>query len=440
MRHKITQIISLLSFLIMLFAAIKGLTYLLVPMSRADFFIHDMERMKKQGQNIDMIIIGNSHYLFGFNPVIFEEKLGLDNAYNASISGMEMTSKYYITEAMIEDFEPSIIMFDLDWWGLMDANSPRTQSKLLGLDRLTGIRKLRYILSDFEPSELIYAVSKLYRFGDRLFWEDYIPGNVRQKRWAEQTDYKIDYYQTIKGFDQGSACSSKPFPMSSKGTFDASLISEHRKAYLDKIVDLCKSKNIELFLVTSPFSAMLQMNLVNYQGAVDYFSAYAREKGVHFFDLNMLKGRDGIFPDELFYDPNHLCEPGAARASEISAELIRDELAGIDISDRFYSSMDELAADISRVVAAGAEVEVGKGAVQVNNLKFTAGNDAEVLFEVQVSEDGKNFVSQYTELVPGVSIEIPAEKYEGKKLFIRVIGRDIQNGTEAYADYQVNIS
>ena len=439
MKNNLKKTVSLLSLILMLAAAIRILTYLLVPMSRADFYLHDMERMKKQGQNIDMVIVGNSHFLFGFNPLVFEEKLGLGNVYNASISGMDITSKYYITEAMIEDFKPRIILFDLDWSALIDNGNLHTQSKLLGLDRLTGLRKVRYILSDFGPSEKIYAVSRLYRFRDRILWEDYIPDNVKQKRWAESTNYTVDYYQTIKGYDKGSACSSRPYPVSSKGAFDENLILKHGKDYVDKIISLCKSENIELFLVSSPFSTMELLNIGNYQDAIDYLAAYAREKGVHFFDMNMLKGRDEIFTDGLFYDADHLCEAGASAASEICAELIRDELDGKDISGRFYGSVDELAADIRRVVAVGAEVEAGEDAVRVSHFKYNAGIDAEILFEVQISGDGKEFVSEYQDLDPGDSVEIPAEDFRGDRYLVKIIGRDIQNGSEAYALYQANL-
>ncbi len=440
MNKTVKHCISVITFLVMLIGAVKLLDYLLVPMSRADFFLHDMERMKKKNQNIDGILIGNSHYLFGLNPLIFEEVLSLDNVYNASISALEISSKYYIAESMIKEFEPEVVVFDLDWASLYDRGLDITQSKLLGLDRLKGITWLRHIFNDFYPSEMIYAWIRPYRFRDRIFWDDAIAGNVKLKRWAENTKYEVDYYQTIKGFDKGSSCAVNTFNLYSKGDFDESRIYDHSKAYVDKIAELCKSRNIPLFFVTTPVSTMQQMNIGNYQKAVDYFTSYAKEKGVHYFDMNMLKNRDEIFNDRLLYDDGHLCEEGAAVASRICAEIIRDELNGIDTSDRFYASMDELAADIKRLVAVGAEVGPGDRKIYIDNVRYTAGTDAEVTLDIQVSENRQDYVTKFQTDHSGESFEIPAEDLSSETAYIRIIGRDAVSGTEASADYTVTLT
>lgn len=52
MNNRLKQIISLISLLIMLIAADKILSYALEPMSRADYFIHDMEELRKSGEKI----------------------------------------------------------------------------------------------------------------------------------------------------------------------------------------------------------------------------------------------------------------------------------------------------------------------------------------------------------------------------------------------------
>ena len=79
MNKRQKQIISLLTLLIMLIAADKLLSYALEPMSRADYFRHDMSQLKKNGEKVDMIIIGNSRSVYGFDPLIFH--YGEDDDY-----------------------------------------------------------------------------------------------------------------------------------------------------------------------------------------------------------------------------------------------------------------------------------------------------------------------------------------------------------------------
>ena len=439
MNKRQKQIISLLTLLIMLIAADKLLSYALEPMSRADYFRHDMSQLKKNGEKVDMIIIGNSRSVYGFDPLIFEEELGLENVYNGSVVGQQISSKYYIAESMIEAFSPRIVVFDVEWQSLNDFGTSRTQAKLLGLDRLTGLTKLRYIFDAFRFSEMIYAFSKPYRFRDNLFKHGVIANNLRLKKWLKQTDYAENYYGTIKGYDKGSACSSKPFPVSSLGTFNEENISEKSKSYLDRIVDLCRSKNIHLFLVSPPTSTMQQLNIGNYQEANDYYQSYAKEKGVPYHNMNMLKDRDTIFNDSAFYDKGHLCEKGAADASRIYARIIRAELDGEKTDDLFCQTLEELCAEIDRLVSVGADIETDKNRVIVSNLSYTGGKDIIPVFDIQMSADGNHYESVATVTPPENSMDFTWDRQPGP-YHLKISGYDPVSGTTAYVNYKVNIT
>ena len=438
MNKRLRQIISLISLLVMLIAADRLLGYALEPMSRSDYFLHDMEEIRRSGENIDMLIVGNSRSVYGFDPLIFEEELGVHNVYNASVVGQQISSKYYIAESVIRAFDPRIVVFDVEWQSLNDFGTDRTQAKLLGLDRLTGLTKLRYIFDAFDISEMIYAFSKPYRFRDNLFKKGNIANNLRLKKWLHNTNYSENYFGTVKGYDKGSACSGKPFPIYHLGTFDPANFSEASKGYLDRIVALCRSRNINLFLVSPPISTMQQMNIGNYQEANDYYKTYAKENGVVYHNMNLLKNKDVIFNDGVFFDRGHLCEPGAAAASRLYAQIIRDELEGRDTNDLFYGSMDEFSADISRVVAVGADISTEGKNVEINDLSYSGGKNIIPDFEIQISDNGKAY-----ETIGKVSP--PDDHYEftwnhkSRKFKIKITGKDKAGETEAYAEYAVDL-
>ena len=432
------NIISFLSLILMIIAADRILTYLLEPMSRTDFYLHDIREMKEKGVKPDLFIVGNSRSVYGFDPLIFEEDLGLDFAYNASVVGQQISSKYYIAESLIREFDPKIIVFDIEWQSLNEFGNTRTQAKLLGLDRLTGLTKIRYILDGFNFPELIYAVSKPYRFRDNLFKAGTVSENLRLKKWMRDSKYAENYYGTVKGYDEGSKCVSKPFAVNSRGTYDKTELSEKSKGYLDRIVRLCRERNISLFIVSPPVSTMEMLNVGNYQAANDYYLAYAEENGVYYHNLNMLKGRDEIFNDRQFYNSSHLCRSGAETSSHLYAEIIRDELAGIDTSGRFYASVDELTADIKRVVAAGADVKAKDGRLVISDLRYSAGKDMEVVFEVRLTSENGGFQQTLTVDPSESAVEIPYEGPAGK-VRVKITAKDIRGGTEASADYTVKI-
>ena len=430
------KIASAVFLIILIIAADRILTYMLEPMTRADYFRHDMEEMEKTGNYPDMIIVGNSRSVHGFNPLVFESDLGLNNVYNASVVGQQISSKYYIAEAMINAFHPKIVLFDTEWQSLNEFGDTRTQAKLLGLDRLTGISKIRYIFDAFSFSEMIYAFCKPYRFRDNLFHEGTVAGNLKLKNWLRDTHYSENYYSTIKGYDKGDACSAEPFRIGTYGTFNEDDISAKSKDYLDRIVKLCKDRNISLFLVTPPISTMMQMNIGNYEEANDYYLSYAEENGISYHNLNMLKNRDEIFNDSLFFHEGHLCESGATAASHIYAEIIQDELDGIDTKDRFYHSIDEMLSDISRIVAVGAEVKAENGTLIITDLKYSAGKDADIIFEIQLSSDGKNYETKAVVTPPDNSIDIPIGDVTGR-IYVKIIADDTRGGSGTYAGYIV---
>ncbi len=439
MNKRLRQFISLISLLIMLIAADRLLTYALEPMSRSDYFLHDMEEFRRSGENIDMLIVGNSRSVHGFDPLIFEEELGLHNVYNASVLGQQISSKYYIAESVIRNFDPRIVIFDVEWQSLNDFGTDRTQSKLLGLDRLTGLTKLRYIFEAFDVSEMIYAFSKPYRFRDNLFNKKIIANNIRLKNWLHRTHYSENYYGTVKGYDKGSACSEKPFPIYRLGTFNPEDFSEASKGYLDRIVALCKSRNIRLFLVSPPISTMLQLNIGNYQEANDYYKSYAKENGVAYHNMNMLKNKDVIFNDGVFFDRGHLCVTGTAAATKLYAQIIRDEFEGRDTSDMFYKFMDEMTADISRVVAVGASISTEGKRVKVNDLSYSSGKNIIPDFVIQVSSDGKTYETIGTVSPPDDHFEF-TWNHKSRKFRIKIIGKDKTGKTEAYAEYAVDLN
>lgn len=438
MNKTVKHCISAAAFFIMLIAAVKFLDYLLVPMSRADFFLHDMARMKEKGPNIDMVIIGNSHSLFGFNPSVFEKELSLDNVYNASVTGIQISSMYYIAESIIEDFEPEIVLLAIDWDSLREKGTTRTQAKLLGLDRLTGLRKLKHLFNDFYSSEMIYGVLRPYRFRDNIFKVNTIAGNIKMKKWAEKTRYEEDYYQTIKGYDKGSACSSSPYKISEQQPFNKNLLSDRSIGYLDKLTELCKIKNIHLVLVIPPVSTMQLMKIESYQQAIDYYNTYAKEKNIVFFDMNMLKNRDIIFNDHAFYDQGHLCESGAAAASRICSEVIQKKINNEDVSDLFYLSTNELATDIKRVVSVGADIITDNRSIVISNLQAIAGKDMDVTFEIMISLDGTHYESKFQNVQSDDQCDFFIAD-NTNSFFIRIIGRDSKYHTESFADYQISL-
>lgn len=121
-------------------------------------------------------------------------------------------------------------------------------------------------------------------------------------------------------------------------------IDEENADCLDQITALCKEKDIKLILVTTPISKEFLCSSGDFDIPYRWYSQYAQAHGLRFYDLNLYKGIETLFPDdEMFFDTLHLNTEGAERFSQLFAELEQRMRSGEDISDQFYDSYEALA-------------------------------------------------------------------------------------------------
>ncbi len=120
---------------------------------------------------------------------------------------------------------------------------------------------------------------------------------------------------------------------------------------------------------------------------MDYFADYALRNGLTYHNLNLLKGRESLLKDEIYYDGWHFSGEGAYIISDLYAQILEKELAGEDISDMFYQDLEALKQEVDRVVAVSAVAEVSDDEIHISI--HSLHNDDDVpLYKLEISEDG----------------------------------------------------
>jgi len=131
--------------------------------------------------------------------------------------------------------------------------------------------------------------------------------------------------------------------------FEESMIDPSRIEYLDRIVELCEREDVKLFFVIPPLTQSTPLVSKGYGEAWSYFNSYAKEKNIYYDDLNLVKNRDEVFPDDMMSGMEHVGGELAGVVSNVYADILCEHLQGMD-SEYLYSEYDEMVKELPPIV------------------------------------------------------------------------------------------
>lgn len=354
------RILSVTLIIAFVVAGMAILGHLLRPVNFSTYFNHDMEEIRRSGSGVDMIFIGASRGQKAFIPSVFEEELGLGTVVNATSSAQTIAGGYYRLKELLAEFSPKYVVLDLSTKSLLDKHDP-VQSILVASDSMNVFDRIGIITRELQPGDWLYLFDA-YRFRDNLLK---IPELAEERAAVVARGYRAnaetdsDYYadtgwvRSTRGNEQGNI----PLELN-KNKFRVKKLADDRIAYLDGIREMCEAKGATLILLSAPNSMMYLYSDAGYQEATDYYTAYATEHGIPYFNLNLLRDREKLLPDTVMKDEKHVIDTGAQIVSEKLCEILNAWQAGEDTSVFFYGNYQEMFADTRRV--AGLSVKVKK--------------------------------------------------------------------------------
>ena len=392
------------------------LLYLIEPADYSIFFNHTLKnKAKANDDQIDMIILGTSRPHRTFDPVIFEEVLGLNSVYNASSGLQPIEASYYMAREIIQRYHPKYMILDITAGTLYSQNA--TLEKVIVLDRLHGINKLEYLINCFEPEEYLNALSLCYRFRNN-FTADKIRDIVEEKKTLKNNGYTErwageDLY-TKNGFIYSYQTGKIDNTLSENYNYGNPL--PKKMEYLNKIVNLCGDNGIQLFLVTSPWSMMFMYTSKNYQDFTDFMTEYASAHNLSYFNLNYLRGRETWLGDDLMFDAGHVNGAGAELVSEKYAQILKSLIRKEEIPDLLYEDISEVKKSADRILGIGADISIVDLTATVH-ISSTQTENIDPLYRVQLSTDDVNF-TPLTDWTSETDFRFPMEGYKGTAHFL----------------------
>lgn len=284
---------------------------------------------------LDLLICGSSEALRGISPEILDQSLGC-TSYNLSSPLMPLKTRYFFLKKEIERNPVDTVVLDLSINTLsLDWSKRNIEGQCYAVGRLPNpIDRLKYIITNIPYDQTMEFIYDSMNRGLTSF-SALETGRVSR---GSNPCY------TSKGFRPLSA---KPIAATTPDQYNKSNIStaivQENLEYLEKILELCTKKDIDVIIISTPHTESSLLRYRSLDDINDTFTAISDKWDFPYYNFNLYRGRHAIFQDDTdYYDDSHLSTSGAEEMSVLLSETITAHKNGIDISDHFYISFQEM--------------------------------------------------------------------------------------------------
>lgn len=223
--------------------------------------------------SLDVLFLGSSHSYYAFNPAVLWKKAG---AYSYVFAGecQPFSQTYYYLKQALSTQTPQVIVLDV--FGLLDS-AKACQTDGIYKKNSEGLRNE------------IYRAQSLKEISDQSLKLDYLFDlRLYHSRWNEITldDFKFPFekhFNPFFGWTMGYPESDKKIERDIYQQTETVKPDKTNLQYLDKIIELCKKKDLPLLLVKTPFYVTQhEYNMLQ------SIKQYVQDKGLQFIDFNDL--------------------------------------------------------------------------------------------------------------------------------------------------------
>lgn len=249
------NIIKPILFLSGLFLLLYLLSCLAIPYNSMEDGIYKKMRgvLSVPKNTVDYVTIGDSECSSSISPMDLWKKYGYVG-YNCGVPGQRLQDTYYLLQNLLKDQSPKVVLLETN---AFYRNFEYTNALQDAVD---------------EEAQKIFPIYK-YHNGWKSFTFDMFKNTRSKSRLSPSSVFKgFEYSAAVKPYTGG--------PYVHK-TRDIEKIDDEPLFYLDKIVDLCRDRNIQLILYSAP--SPLCWTYAKHNAA----AAFAKENHLSYVDLNL---------------------------------------------------------------------------------------------------------------------------------------------------------
>lgn len=274
--------------------------------------------MDSHSNEIEVLILGSSHSLYGINPRYFSQK-----TYNMAYVSQSLDLDYKILEKYHDRFKNlKTIIVDISYFSLYatletEAESWRAKNYNIYYDIPTSKATNNFeVLTN--KLDINYGRMKLYYIkrikNDKAFIDSIFTAKM-YNGWIPLKPAKT--FDNLEGI---AAAKRHTYDITQKSKVE---IHDELTNVLGKIVDWSKQKNVKVVFVTTPTYKTYynRINAVQWDNTHKIIENICR-KNSNCQYINLLKNEGNLFTEKDFSDADHLSETGAEKMSKLINKLL----------------------------------------------------------------------------------------------------------------------
>lgn len=259
-------------------------------------------------RSLDLVFLGSSHSFESFDPRIFDEVLGIKSFNMGSPSQSPVTS-YFVLREVLETQKPKVIVYEVYWNSFLSDDSSADAGHNIDYMRSFKNRRDMFMEAFTAQGMLNHILSSLrYR------------GNFRDavlNLFGQDITSQKDFTYESKGYVSSQGVVSKGFLYNGNPfkdyVFDRKMVKTKQVNYLERIIQLCRSKGIIVMFVTSPLPPASLGMMKNYAHIHGFFNEIAQSHQIEYLDYNVMHNDKDLFTDHDFKDCDHLNVKGVLK-------------------------------------------------------------------------------------------------------------------------------
>lgn len=296
--------------------------FAIIPYSYVRVSMHEMMTGK-----YETVYFGTSHGLCGIDPVTVERQTK-QKGINMCFGGEYTRDVYYLLKSALLKGKPKQIVYELDPGYWVNKENEKGDFARLFWEMPMSSVKLEYFADKMLNADFRTVLCP---------WFDYRSqaanalSTIKTKLSKEYREYGTSTFQNAfqryceGGFIDKQRVQMKKAP-SPPLKWDKSSIQKEAVQYFEKIVKLCREKDIKLTVITTPIPESTQKAEGREYGQANRFlDKYMKKQGVTYYNFNYMPESGADRKPENFFDAEgHMYGDTARKFSEILGKYLKE--------------------------------------------------------------------------------------------------------------------
>ena len=237
---------------------------------------------QQPADSLDIFFLGNSLSLCSFSTIDLWDSAGI-SSYILGQTGQQIQESYYLLKTALKSQHPKALVIE---------PTCLYEQRTIAEGAKTALREFR-----------------------NYYFPVFTYHNLWKSILLPDTEPEMSYFGFVPRPDSTPQTIPDDFMVPTEDIDNIPILSAY---FLDMVVDLCQKNDVEVIFITSPDISAQSMAMHN------AISAYAKEKGIYYENLNLELEDLSFDPQMDFLDSEHVSTSGAKKVTDRVLDILTE--------------------------------------------------------------------------------------------------------------------